>query len=202
MNTAEIDSTGFLATPEPTAEVQSLYDADVEQVGYVMNLSRLWAHQPIMHSGLFDLIGRAARAAGLTFRQRGILILACASAAGDAYCSLAWGKKLADVADADVAASVLRGDDDGLDLRERALARWARKIARHANTTEAHDVQALRDAGYDDAQILAITTFVALRVAFLTVNDALGSQPDRELGETAPASVRNAVTYGRPVRQR
>ena len=40
--------------------------------------------------------------------------------------------------------------------------------------------------------------FVALRLAFSTVNDALGAAPDRELTERAPAPVRAAVTFGRP----
>src|SRR6266542_2808336 len=160
MNQVEIDGAGFLEIPELSADVQRLYDDDVERVGFVTNLSRLWAHQPILHSGLFNLMGQAARAGSLTFRQRGILVVACASALGDAYCSLAWGKKLAGVTGAGVAGSVLRGDD---------------------------------------AQIFAITAFVALRIAFSTVNDALGARPDHELSETAPASVRDAVTYGRLV---
>ena len=46
---------------------------------------------------------------------------------------------------------------------------------------------------------LAITAFVALRVAFATVNDALGAQPDPELLERAPSLVTEAVTWGRPV---
>jgi alkylhydroperoxidase family enzyme len=92
---------------------------------------------------------------------------------------------------------VLRGDDDRLDPTEQALARWARKVTLHPNTAEDHDIQVLRDAGYDDARIFAITAFVALRLAFSTMNDALGARPDRELSETAPASVRDAVTYGR-----
>jgi hypothetical protein len=31
------------------------------------------------------------------------------------------------------------------------------------------------------------------------VNDALGARPDRQLGDSVPAPVREAVTYGRPV---
>ena len=61
------------------------------------------------------------------------------------------------------------------------------------------DVQQLRAAGYDDAQIFAITLFVALRIAFSSVNDALGALPDRELGETVPEVVRDAITFGRPI---
>jgi SAM-dependent methyltransferase/alkylhydroperoxidase family enzyme len=191
--------TGFLAVPEVTPDVQRLYDDDVEQTGYVMNLSKVWAHQPATHDGLFELVSQAARAGSLTLRQRGVLVAACASALGDAYCSLAWGTKLAGEAGSDVAADVLRGDDERLDLSERALARWARQVTRDPNGTRPDDVQALRDAGYDEAQIFAITAFVALRIAFSTVNDALGARPDHRLGEAAPGPVRDAVTFGRPV---
>ena len=191
-------STAFLAIPEPTAEIQRLYDDSVERHGFVMNLSRLWAHQPALHAGLFDLIGQAVRAGGLTFRQRSVLVVACASAFGDSYCSLAWGNKLAGVAGESAAGGVLRGDDDLLDPAERALARWARTMARNPSSTEAQDVQPLRDAGHDDAQIFAITVFVALRLAFAIVNDALGARPDAELVAAASTPVRDAITFGRP----
>jgi SAM-dependent methyltransferase/alkylhydroperoxidase family enzyme len=190
---------GFLEVPEPSPDVERLYSEDLEDVGYVMNASKLWAHQPAAHAGLFDLLGQAARAASLTFRQRGILVAACASALGDSYCSLAWGNKLAGEAGAEVAAGVLRGDDGGLDPAEQALARWARQVARDPSGTGAADVDALRAAGYDDDQIFAITLFVAIRIAFSAVNDALGARPDRELGATVPKPIRDAVTYGRPI---
>ncbi len=190
---------GFLGAAEMSAEAQRLFDDDVEEVGYVMNVSKLWAHQPGAQVGLFDVLGQAVRAGSLTFRQRGILVTACASTMGDSYCSLAWGNKLAGEAGADLAGGVLRGDDDELDDSERALARWARNVTRDPNATTAGDVQALRDAGYDDAQIFAITVFVAIRIAFSTVNDALGARPDRALGDAVPAPVRDAVTFGRPV---
>ena len=47
--------------------------------------------------------------------------------------------------------------------------------ARDPNSTTAADVQSLRDAGFDDGQIFAISVFVALRIAFSIVNDALGA---------------------------
>jgi alkylhydroperoxidase family enzyme len=198
MTTMEIEGTGFLAIPEPTAAVQGLYDADIQQLGFVMNLSALWAQHPTLHGALFGMIDQAARAAGLTFRQRGILVVAAAATLGDSYCSLAWGRKLAGVAGADLTAAVLHGDDRRLDPSERALAGWARKVCRHPSSTTAEDVHPLRDAGYDDAQIFAMTTFIGLRVAFAIVNDALGALPDHELIETTPVPVRNAVTFGRP----
>jgi alkylhydroperoxidase family enzyme len=78
------------------------------------------------------------------------------------------------------------------------MAAWARKIVKDPNSTTPTDVQALRDAGLNDEQIFAITTFVALRVAFSTVNDALGAHPDAQLVADLPKEVVDAVTYGRP----
>ena len=59
------------------------------------------------------------------------------------------------------------------------MADWARKVVKNPNMTTPADVQALRDAGLTDEQIFAVTVFVALRVAFSMVNDALGAVPDR-----------------------
>ena len=117
----------------------------------------------------------------------------------DSYCSLAWGTKLAARADAQLAAGVLRGDDGALTEAERAMAAWARRVANDPNGTSAEDVQELRDAGFSDADIFAMTVYVALRVALSTVNDALGARPDAEYRTLAPAPVRDAVTFGRPI---
>jgi alkylhydroperoxidase family enzyme len=83
--------------------------------------------------------------------------------------------------------------------QEKAMAAWARKVATSPNATTPADVQALRDSGLDDGQIFAITAFVALRLAFSTVNDSLGAQPDAQLALSLPQEVREAVTYARPV---
>jgi uncharacterized peroxidase-related enzyme len=192
------EATSFLADAPASPDSERLFDADRTGLGYVMNLSRLWAHDPPALDALSDLLGHVARRGSLTYRQRAILVSSCASALGDSYCSLAWGTKLAREAGDTVAAGVLRGDDAQLDDAERVLARWARQLTRDPNSTTADDVQSLRDAGFDDGQIFAISVFVALRLAFSSINDALGTRPDRELGIDAPALVRDAVTFGRP----
>lgn len=192
-------ATSFLEDAPPSTGAQRVFDNDVEGVGYVMNMSRLWAHDPAALDALSDLMGHVTRAGSLTHRQRAILIASCASTIGDSYCALSWGKKLADDAGADVAARVLRGDDAPLDNRDRALARWARQLAREPNSTTSADVEMLRAEGFDDAQIFALTLYAALRIAFSTVNDALGALPDRQLGAEVPAEVRNAVDFGRPI---
>jgi alkylhydroperoxidase family enzyme len=145
------------------------------------------------------VMSQAFRPSGLSFRQRGILVAAAASTLGDSYCSLAWGGKLGEASDTALAAGVLTGSDAGLTDQEQAMAAWARKVARDPNATTPADIRALHDAGLDDGQIFAITAFVALRLAFSTINDSLGAQPDAQLAESLPPQVREAVTYGRPV---
>ncbi len=189
----------FLGAPPQVPEVRAMYDEDADELGYVMNVTRLWGHLPAEHGELFELIDATAEAAGLSQRDRGILITAMSSTLGDSSCSLAWGRKLVAEADADLVVGLLFGGDEGLSTAELALAHWARQVTADPNATTAADLDELRTAGYDDRQIAAITFFVGLRIAFATVNDALGSRPDRALAESVPSVVRDAVTRGRPV---
>jgi alkylhydroperoxidase family enzyme len=165
----------FLREPAVSAREQALYDEDLADGGYVWNVSRLWARQPGTMKDLFRLMSEAFSPSGLTFRQRGILVAAAASALGDSYCSMEWGGKLGKASDAALAAGVLTGSEAGLtDQEEKAVAAWSRKVARDPK---------------------------ALRLAFSTINDSLGAQPDAQLAQSLPEEVREAVTYGRPVAQ-
>jgi alkylhydroperoxidase family enzyme len=111
---------------------------------------------------------------------------------------LAWGKKLAEASRPEVSAAVIEGGTEGLEEDEKALATWARQVVRDPNAITNDDVERLRGAGFDDGQIFAITAYVALRLAFATVNDALGAVPDNELSADVPKRVRSAVSFGRP----
>lgn len=188
----------FLRTPETTEAAQALYDEDIEEMGFVMNSSLIWAYQPSAFDDLFTLLQGMTRLGALSVRERGILVAACASTLRDSYCSVAWGRKLSEAADSATSAGVLRGHDQGLTSAERALAEWARRIARDPNGTTAADVQALRDAGFSDTRIFAITVYVAGRIAFSAVNDALGARPDADFRAITPTDVLDAITYGRP----
>jgi uncharacterized peroxidase-related enzyme len=191
-------ATGHLSLDDDPGPVVERFDEQcVEAVGFVMNVTRVWARLPGEHDRLFELLDDVARVAKLSFRQRGILVTACAATRGDSYCALAWGRKLAAHSGDDVAVSMLRGTDDALDAPDRALAAWARHVADDPNMTTSDDVDALREAGFDDTQILAITVFIGLRVAFSTVNASLGIQPDHEFDDASP--VRAAVNFGRRI---
>ena len=86
-----------------------------------------------------------------------------------------------------------------LSARERALASWAGQVVLDPNAITAADLGLLREVGLTDQEIFDVTVFVAFRLAFSTVNDALGARPDWQLAAGAPDMVRDAVVYGRPV---
>lgn len=187
----------FLNEPAASEGQQKMYDADVAQDGFVWDNSKLWGHQPALDEALGALIAAAGESAGLSKREKAMLVIGQASTIGDSYCSLAWGRWLTEWEDAETAAAALRHDEAPFTERERALAAWARKIADDPNSTTPHDIQRLRDAGFDDPQILALTTYTALRLALSTTNDALGARPDLALADMLDPTVRGAVTWGR-----
>lgn len=193
----------FLQTPADTDATARLYQSDMEQQGFVMNLSRLWAWRPEVCEAFGALRTQLTGNSTLSHRELAVIVCATAATLGDSYCSLAWGARLAAAADPSAAAAVLQGvENTGLTARDRALSAWARNVARNPNGTMPQDVEALRTAGFSEREIFEATAFVAFRVAFSTINGALGARPDWQLAAAAPAEVNNAVTFGRPVAER
>jgi alkylhydroperoxidase family enzyme len=189
----------FLGEPPVDDRAAAAYEDDRVNSGYVWNVTRLWCWRPDLAAKFMGLRSGLMESSSLEHRDFAVLVAATASALGDSYCSLAWGQKLAAVSDEATAAGVVAGElPEQLSGRERALASWARIVVRDPNATTEAEVEHLRDAGLGDREIFEATLFVALRLAFSSVNDALGAAPDLQLADAAPDAVRAAVTFGRP----
>ena len=188
----------FLDHPPQSASVDGLFAGDLESDGYVMNLTRLWSWRPEVVDAFGDARATLLDDCELTEADIAVLVVATAAARSDSYCSLAWGRKLAKLIGPDAAGSVIAGGLEGLDERAQALSVWARQVVADPNATSTTDVQTLRDAGLSDRAIFEATAHIAFRLAFSTVNDALGAAPDLQTAEAAPDAVREAVTFGRP----
>jgi uncharacterized peroxidase-related enzyme len=192
----------FLSEPN-TAESAAYLEKDRARSGYVMNLQRAWAWRPDVAEGFSRLRTQLTERTSLTPREIALLACTTARVLGDSYCSLAWGTTLAGMRGAATVAQVLQGlDPPTSTARELALRRWAEQIVRDPNAASATQVEKLRTAGLSDREIFEATVHVAFRLAFSTVNDALGALPDHELVTAAPAQIRAAVTYGRPDAER
>jgi alkylhydroperoxidase family enzyme len=189
----------YLEEPPASAKSQDAYQADLDEDGFVWGITKLWAWNPEGRDLKNALLGQLTEHARLTFRDRGILISSMAAAVDNSGCALAWGNRLATAAGVDTAVGVLRGEEPAaMSDRDRALSRWARKVAADPVSTTQADVDELRDAGFSESEIFSITFFVAMRIAFSAVNDALGTPLDLRLVETYPEEVVAAVDFGRP----
>lgn len=182
----------FLSDVDDEA-VQSFLEADRAELGYVMNATRLWARDPRANEALFALLAHVSNKGRLSYRDRAVLVAATASTCGDQCCSLAWGSRLASLVGVDEAAAVISCEPTLRDSRDGALATWARSVTSAATRTTREQVTVLRAAGIDEDQVFAATVFIALRLAFATVNNALGATPDMELRATVPDVLRRAV---------
>ena len=189
----------FLADPPETAAVTAAFEADVTCDGYVNNSTRVWCWRPDLLASFQALRADLLAESSLSPREVAVMVAATAAARGDAYCALAWGSRLAELSDEMTAARVLQGRDANLSGREAALADWCRQVVRDPNATTKDGVVRLRNAGFSDQEIFEATTWTAFRMAFSTINAALGATPDPQLAAKAPRLVREAVTYGRPV---
>jgi uncharacterized peroxidase-related enzyme len=193
----------FLKEPPNTEATSALYARDVADDGYVANFTRLWAWRPDVFDAFFRLRSLLTEQAALPLRERAILVCATAASLGDSYCALAWGTRLASETDPSTAAQVVQCEEPTeLTAREKALAAWATQVVLKPNAITTQDVDRLRAVGLSDQEIFDVTAFVAFRVAFSTVNDALSARPDWQLAAAAPATVREAVRYGRAVSER
>jgi hypothetical protein len=163
----------------------------------VWNVPRLWAYQPDTLKGLFELMSQAFRqrsrlpparhpCRGCRVRSQGLLLL------------LGVGRQALRHIRPDPRRRRRERHRLRADRPRESNGHLARKIVKDPNATSPADVQDLRGAGLGGTQIFAIATFVALRMAFSTINDALGATPDAQLVAALPPAVTAAVTYGRP----
>lgn len=78
-----------------------------------------------------------------------------------------------------VAQALRDGDLDaaGLDHKHRLLLEFAETITRHAYRVTDEQVDALRDAGWDDSQIAEAVYITALFNLFVRLADAFGIEP-------------------------
>lgn len=149
-------------TIEAAAEAsQPLLVGVKEQLGVVPNLFRLVANSPSALEGYLGL-SAALNKGTLPAPTRERIALTVAEINGCDYCLSAHtylGKNVAKLDDTEIAAN---RDGSSTDPRAAAAVRFAAKVVRERGEVDEADVQAVRAAGYDDAQIIEIVLHVAL----------------------------------------
>ena len=170
-----------LATPasieaSPAAS-QPLLQAVKKQLGIVPNLFRVVGNSPAALEGYLGLNGALGKGQ-LDVKTRERIALAVAEINGCGYCLAAHSylaKNLAKLDDAEIAAN--RGGASN-DPKADAAVAFAATIVRQRGHVSSADLEAVRGAGYGDAEIIEIVLHVALNTLTNYVNEVASTDID------------------------
>ena len=148
-----------------------------KQLGVVPNLFRVVANSPAALTGYLQL-NAASSQGGLdaATRERVALVVAELNACG--YCLSAHtylGRNVAKLDDAEIMANRNGGSNDP---KADAAVRFAAAVVRQRGHVSTEQVQAVRSAGYSDAQVLDILLAVALNTFTNYVNEVAQTEID------------------------
>jgi len=155
-------------------------------LGSVPNLFRIVANSPQTLEGYLGLNGALGKGS-LSTQTRERIALAVAQINGCNYCLAAHnylGSNLAKLSKAEIEAA-RRGTSS--DAKAAAAADFAVKLTNNRGAVSDGDLQAVRDAGYSDAEIVEIIGNVALNTLTNYINEALGTEIDFPTVDTLAA---------------
>ena len=152
------------------AASQPLLEAVKKQLGSVPNLFRLVSNSPASLEGFLSLSGALGKGK-LPAQTRERIALAVAEINGCSYCLSAHtylGKNLAKLDDAEITANRNGASNDP---KADAAVRFAALVTTERGHVSEAALDAVKAAGYDDAQILEIVAHVALNTLTNYVNE-------------------------------
>lgn len=168
------------------ASAKPLLEAVDRQLGFVPNLFRVVANSPAALEGYLGMSGALAKGR-LPAQTRERIALAVAQINGCSYClsaHSALGRNMAKLSDAEMAANRHGGS---LDPKADAAVRFAARVVRERGHVSDADVQAVRMAGYDDAQIVEIVQHVALNTWTNYLNEVAKTEIDFPVAQALAA---------------
>ena len=156
---------------------QGLLDAVQKQLGSVPNMFRLVANSPAVLEGYLGLNGALGKG-NLDPATRERIALAVAQINGCGYCLAAHtylGKNLARLSDVEITANRTGGSTDA---KADAAVRFAAEIVEARGRVASSAVDAVKAAGYSDAEIVEVVAHVALNTLTNYVNEVFGTEID------------------------
>ncbi|HTV85462.1 MAG TPA: peroxidase-related enzyme [Dyella sp.] len=159
------------------AQSKPLLEGVQKQLGVVPNMFRLIGTSPASLEAFMGLFGGLSKGS-LPPATRERIALAVAQINGCSYCLSAHtylGKHVAKLDDAEITANRNGASND---LYADAAVRFAAKVTLNRGQVSQHDLDAVRVAGYEDAQIIEIVLHVALNTLTNYINEVAGTDID------------------------
>lgn len=178
--------------------INDMYESARGALGYVPNYTKTFSHRPELYGAWTNLIKSVSGA--MDPRRYELATMGAAIALRSSYCSLAHGERLIGLGASteSIRSLVGSGESEELTDLERAIVRYAAKIARSATDVTEVDVEELRSLGLDDTEIFDVAAAAAARCFFSKLLDATGTLPDPVFRDSIPELV-DALTVGRPI---
>jgi uncharacterized peroxidase-related enzyme len=148
-----------------------------KQLGITPNVFRVIANSPAALEGYLALNGALA-GGQIDARTRERIALAIAEVNGCDYCLSAHtylAKNLANLDDAEIAANRRGGSQEAM---ADAAVRFAIEVARERGHVTSADLQAVKEAGYTDGQVVELVLHVALNTLTNYVNEVAKTEID------------------------
>lgn len=182
---------------EASGDARDMYRRQQGKFGYVPNYAKVFCYRPELMKLWADLQVGIRR--HVEPRRFELVTLAAAHALRSSSCSLAHGTILTEhYTPAEVCAIASDSAASPLSQAERAMVRYARKVATDAASVTADDVAELKFHGFDDAEIFDIAVTAAARAFFTKVLDGVGVAPDAPFSALDPV-LRTGLTVGREI---
>jgi uncharacterized peroxidase-related enzyme len=191
-----IDTTGEAEADGPLADY---FDKQRASWGFLPNFAAAFAPRPDV-AAAWDTLNGAIRN-GMDRRRYEIATIAAARTLRSTYCTVAHSMFLRDACGDDdtMRAIALAPDGSTLDDADRAVYRFAAKVAADASSVDQADVDALRAVGLSDADVADVVYAAAARSFFTRVLDGLGAELDPQTAGTMPPELLGDMVVGRGV---
>jgi uncharacterized peroxidase-related enzyme len=171
------------AEDEAPPGVAALFDKASERLGFIPNVLRVYALRPRhleLWNAFYDDLMRGE--SGLTKPQREMIAVVVSTVNRCHYCMVSHGAALRKLTGDPVLVEQLRTNYKYAELepRERAMLDFSVKLTEQSSLCSEDDVEALRDAGWSDEDIMDIAQVAAMFNFTNRLASGLGWVPNAE----------------------
>jgi uncharacterized peroxidase-related enzyme len=185
-----------------TGATADYYRQQRDAWGFLPNYAGAFGHRPDVAQA-WNALNLAIRG-GMDRRRFELATIAAARALRSTYCTAAHSKFLRDVCGDETSLHRIAEAPSGdtLDEQDRAVYRFAAKVATDAASVQQNDVDQLRAEGLSDADIAGVVYAAAARSFFTRVLDGVGARLDPQTAREFDPELYGSMVVGREAADR
>jgi uncharacterized peroxidase-related enzyme len=175
--------TAALKQDQVPADSKPTLDMFTKNIGFTPNMMATFAQSPIAFNAWANLLGSLSKA--LDVKTRDSIGLAVSEVNGCNYCLTVHSFTAEHMAKLPADEIILARKGHATDPKRDAAVQFARKVAEARGQVGDADLQAVRDAGYTDANAMEIVALVAMYSLTNLINNVF--DPEKDFPAVAPA---------------